>query len=115
MLKTYKVLNQTGFTKILKKIEKETQIPCAAYTEKLNEQHWITSKTPEDIARHVEDGFAKVFEHGNRKAALDNLRNLGNQKTHHFASFRSGLYLGISIPLLLHGIILSQFNDIART
>lgn len=106
MLKSYKVLNHTGFVKILKKMEKGTKIPCAkAYGKKLDEANFVKADKLDKLIRETEDGFARVFEHGDRKAALERLRVLGDKKTHHFTSWRCGVMLGASVVLILEGLV----------
>lgn len=70
MLKSFRVMNRTGFTKALKKFEKATKIPCAsAYSSKLDSCSFISSELLEGMIRDTEDSFASVFEHGDRKKA----------------------------------------------
>lgn len=67
----------TGFTKIVKKVEKETKIPGRAFLEKVKTANFFASEVLEDLTRETEDGFAAVFEGGDRKAALASLREAG--------------------------------------
>lgn len=91
-LKAYAVINHTGIKKALKKYEKATSIPCAAaYASKLDRAGFVASGELDQLIRKTEDGFAAVFEHGDRKAARERLRMLGDEKTHHFTSWRSGM------------------------
>ncbi|KAL8291362.1 hypothetical protein RQP46_002340 [Phenoliferia psychrophenolica] len=109
LLKSYKVLNMTGFAKALKKYEKTTRIPCAkAYKVKLHAAHFETSTKLDELIRGTEDAFATVFEHGDRKKALERLRQLGNKKMHHFTAWRSGVLFGLALPLLIEGLIKSS-------
>lgn len=62
MLKSYGVLNQTGFAKILKKVEKETRIPClVSYTEKIALENFVSSKRLDELIAEVEKGYATSF------------------------------------------------------
>lgn len=93
----------------LKKFEKTTRIPCAkAYNVKLNASYFEKSTRLDELIRETEDAFANVFEHGDRKKALERLRALGSKEMHHFTAWRSGLLTGISIPLLLEGLVKSE-------
>lgn len=70
MLKSYRVLNRTGFVKALKKYEKTTKIPCAtSYTPKVDKANFVASTNLDELIRETEDAFASVFEHGDRKKA----------------------------------------------
>lgn len=63
MLKSYRVLNRTGFVKSLKKFEKATRIPASSpFSEKLDEANFVSSTKLDELIRETEDGFAEVFE-----------------------------------------------------
>lgn len=110
-------LNRTGFSKICKKMEKNTRIPCSAWylTNKVNPSHFVASPKLDDLSRAIEDVFAKFFEHGNRKRALERLRVLGSRKTHHESAWRSGVMMGLAIPVLVDGIVKSAFRLVTYT
>ena len=133
MLKGYKVLNQTGFSKSLKKFEKSTKIPCAkSYGLKLVDANFIASTKLDDLIRKTEDGYTKcervslcflqnvadlvaVFMHGNRKEALGKLRMSGDAQTaHHATVYRSGFFIGIGLVLLLEGIVKAAADSTHR-
>ncbi|KAL8281446.1 hypothetical protein RQP46_006130 [Phenoliferia psychrophenolica] len=102
ILKSYKVLNCTGFAKSLKKFEKATRIPCAsAFSPTLLHSQLESSTRLDELIRGTEDAFARVFEHGDRKKARASLRELGSHKMHHF-SHRALLQLfgAIYLPVL---------------
>ncbi|KAM0787692.1 hypothetical protein ACM66B_003754 [Microbotryomycetes sp. NB124-2] len=106
MLKSYRVLNRTGFAKATKKFEKATKIPCAAtFGQKVDQTALVTSDKLEELIKETENVFAAAFEHGDRKKALDRLRNFGTQKSHHFTMWRAGVLIGAGIPLLVEGIV----------
>ncbi|GAA5989572.1 hypothetical protein JCM10908_000534 [Rhodotorula pacifica] len=108
MLKSYRVLNRTGFTKALKKMEKITLIPLAArYAEKVDATNFVKSTKLDDLIRETEDAFATVFERGDRKKALERLRDFGEKKRHHFTSWRAGMMMGAGLPLMIEGLVLS--------
>ncbi len=52
----------------------------------------------------------KFVEHGDQKRARIRLRAVGKHKSHHFSTFRSGLYLGMGLPALISGIYQSLFS-----
>ncbi|GAA5929981.1 hypothetical protein JCM3775_004478 [Rhodotorula graminis] len=108
MLKSYRLLNRTGFSKALKKFEKATGIPCSAkYSEKVEKANFVASTRLDDLIRETETAFANVFERGDRKKALERLRDFGAKKHHHFSTWRAGLLMGASLPLVVEGIVLS--------
>ncbi|GAA5978749.1 hypothetical protein JCM11641_006165 [Rhodosporidiobolus odoratus] len=108
MLKSYRVLNRTGFAKALKKYEKITAIPCAAkYIQKVEAANFVASEKLEELIRETEDAFAEVFERGDRKKALERLRDFGQKKRHHFTSWRAGMLMGAGLPLMIEGLVLS--------
>ncbi|GAA6058085.1 hypothetical protein JCM3770_001104 [Rhodotorula araucariae] len=108
MLKSYRVLNRTGFAKALKKFEKATAIPCSVkYSEKVEKANFASSPRLEDLIRETENAFANVFERGDRKKALERLRDFGQKKRHHFSTWRSGALMGAALPLMIEGLVLS--------
>ncbi|GAA5838875.1 hypothetical protein JCM11251_003725 [Rhodosporidiobolus azoricus] len=108
MLKSYRVLNRTGFAKALKKFEKATAIPCAAkYRQKVESANFVASDKLEELIRETEDAFADVFEKGDRKKALERLRDFGQKKRHHFTSWRAGILMGAGVVLMVEGLVLS--------
>ncbi|GAA5941117.1 hypothetical protein JCM1841_003062 [Sporobolomyces salmonicolor] len=112
MLKSYRVLNRTGFAKALKKYEKATGIPCAnQYTKKVDAAHFVSSPKLDELIRQTEDAFATVFEHGDRKRALERLRDFGQKKHHHFAAWRAGMLMGAGLPLMIEGLVKSFQAD----
>lgn len=68
--------------------------------------NFVASPRLEELISRTEDAFTSTFEHGDRKKALGRLRMDGDdEKMHHFSTWRSGLYFGIGIPLLLMGLV----------
>lgn len=112
LLHSYRVLNHTGFIKISKKIEKETRIPClVAFTKAVDATNFVASKTLDELLASVEKGYTESFSHGDRKVALENLRNSGGSQQHHYATFKSGVYLGVALTLILDGLIKSESSQ----
>ncbi|CAG8438192.1 574_t:CDS:10 [Ambispora leptoticha] len=101
-LKNYKVLNRSGFAKILKKFDKLAGWKGGSlYMQKIDESYFVTSKVLDKIIKETENFYVDKFEGGMRKQALSKLRlpNKTNQ-TYHFSVWRAGVYLGISFCLL---------------
>lgn len=119
ILKNYKILNRTGFAKILKKFEKATEVACgdAYYSAKVAPSILVSSESVEKLLKGTEEIFAAYFEHGNRKRALERLRinssnGAGeNGSTHHLSVARAGFYLGISLCATVGGLIEAMHAD----
>lgn len=113
ILKNYKILNRTGFAKILKKLEKATEVQCgdAYYSAKVAPSILVCSESVEKLLKGTEEIYTAYFEHGNRKRALERLRiNAGggsgeHGSTHHLSVARTGFYLGVSLCATVGGLI----------
>lgn len=119
ILKNYKILNRTGFAKILKKFEKTTEVRVgdAYYHAKVAPSVLVASETVEKLLKGTEEIYTAYFEHGNRKRALERLRiqtnTAGDQhsSTHHFSSARTGFYLGVATCATVAGIVSAMHDD----
>lgn len=114
ILKNYKVLNRTGFAKILKKFEKTTGVTIADdyYRAKVKESVLVNTDVIEKLLKSTEETYAAYFEHGNRKRALERLRiNTGSTPggdhflTHYASVTRTGIYLGITLCAFIGGFV----------
>lgn len=107
LLKSYRMLNRTGFRKLLKKFDKRTgQSLSSNYMEKVNDSHFASSDTLDNLLPKVEDMYSANFEEGNRKVAVEKLRtNLAEDKFY-TTMFLTGILFGLSIPLLAYSIYL---------
>ncbi|KAF5345945.1 hypothetical protein D9758_011435 [Tetrapyrgos nigripes] len=116
MLHNYRVLNITGFRKALKKFEKITRVPAldAYMTEKVELSAFAADKTLRDMMSEMVSLYAVHFVHGDEKRARKRLRAGTFHKTHHFSTFRSGILLGVALPVLVSGIYQS-FQSEARS
>ncbi|SPC61882.1 related to putative phosphate transporter 1 [Ustilago sp. UG-2017b] len=103
----YKILNRTGFAKVMKKFSKTVNVACSDlyYRETVAPTILVTSDRIEKLGRATEDIYTAYFEHGNRKQALDRLRAREDHTTHHYSVFRSGFYLGISLCAVVAGLV----------
>lgn len=106
-LTNYKILNRTGFAKVMKKFSKTVGVQCAElyYQDKVAPTILVTSDRVEQLRKATEDIYTAYFEHGNRKQALNRLRAREDHTTHHYSVFRSGFYLGISLCATIGGLI----------
>ncbi|KAG8214697.1 EXS family-domain-containing protein [Butyriboletus roseoflavus] len=102
VLNNYRVVNLTGFRKALTKYEKITKISVMdAYVKEKVEPSAFGSGTMVSVMlKEVETLFARQFEHGDTKKAMNRLRVGSSSKTHHSSIFRSGLWLGLAFPAI---------------
>lgn len=119
ILKNYKILNRTGFAKILKKFEKTTEVHCADayYHSKVAPSVLVASETVEKLLKGTEEIYTAYFEHGNRKRALERLRihtgstSEQHSSTHHFSMARTGFYLGVAVCATVAGLVSAMHDD----
>jgi hypothetical protein len=84
-------------------------IPCvAAYSPVLDRSNFVHSSVLDDLISQTENAFTTVFEHGDRKKAMARLRLGGAPQSHHFSSWRSGMYIGAGIVFLIEGCVKSE-------
>ncbi|KAI0631231.1 SPX domain-containing protein [Trametes polyzona] len=116
LLNNYRTLNLIGFRKALKKFEKVTNIPAQqAYTkEKIEPSAFSSGATVDSLIRDMEALFAARFARGDKKKALARLRGGAKHTSHHFSTFRTGMFLGLAVPALADGLYRSQSFVILR-
>ncbi len=114
MLKSYKVLNRTGFAKATKKYEKMTRVPAAGYSKKVDAAAFVSDSTLDELVQKVEDAFASAFEGGNRKKALSRLRDFGASESHHGVAWRAGMFMGAGLVLTVEGLVYSWSDRFRR-
>ncbi|KAG8819078.1 hypothetical protein FRC19_010139 [Serendipita sp. 401] len=105
-LSNYRILNLTGFRKALKKFEKVTSIRISQlyFAEKIDPSVLSNATPVENMLDEIEKLFAARFEGGDRKKARNRLRAHFKERSHHYSTFRTGLYIGLSIPAFIAGI-----------
>lgn len=76
MIKNYKVLNHTGFAKILKKFDKTAGWKGSKpyINSRLKPAYFMTSGVIEDLIKETEDLFIDTFEKGHRRRGMAKLR-----------------------------------------
>ncbi|KAK9457487.1 EXS family-domain-containing protein [Dipodascopsis uninucleata] len=119
LLKSYRLLNRTGFQKITKKLDKTIGGSISPwYMDKVSNSYFGQSNVVDDLMSKTEDIYARYFERGSRKQAIEKLRTREKSEDHYFATFSSGIYIGIALPLFIHaivvGIIKGFRNEIAN-
>lgn len=76
MIKNYKVLNHTGFAKILKKFDKTAGWKGSKpyINSRMKPAYFMTSGVIEDLIKETEDLFIDTFERGHRRRGMAKLR-----------------------------------------
>lgn len=115
VLDNYRTLNTIGFNKALKKFEKVTSITArdAYVREKIEPSAFASPETVKGMIKETEELFTFGFTLGDRKKALATLCTDDTQKSHYFATYRTGLAVGLAVPALVSGLYHS-FNEQTR-
>ncbi|KAF9365822.1 hypothetical protein BGX34_008153 [Mortierella sp. NVP85] len=114
MIKNYKVLNHTGFAKILKKFDKTAgwKSSKSYMNSRLKPAYFMNSGTIEDLIKKTEDLFVDAFEKGHRRRAMAKLRIPDSKgQTYHWTTTRIGLYLGLAAPLMVQALQAAFSSD----
>lgn len=126
LLKSYRVLNRTAFRKITKKYDKTMNTKLSGpYMKKVDtEAYFMTSETLEKLISQDEELYISFFDPDtpDRKHSLEKLKNitysmnLGDMKppSYYYSYFVSGIFLGISIPLIAIGLYLALTKTINK-
>ncbi|KAK9474113.1 EXS family protein [Dipodascopsis tothii] len=106
LLKSYRLLNRTGFQKITKKFDKTAGVRLSPwYMESVAKSYFGQSEVVDDLLNQVEDMFSRYFERGNRKHAVERLRTREIPEQHYWTTYLSGLWLGLGVPLFVQAIV----------
>lgn len=113
MLRSYRTLNRTALVKVMKKYDKTLHAKAGpAVLKSYDEETYIgTSDFLEKIMHKAEEFYAKYYYHGDRKHAVAALRIKEHTEDYRFTMLRVGFYFGLSIPLMLEGLVKSQQQD----
>ncbi|KAJ1933356.1 Signal transduction protein, partial [Linderina macrospora] len=104
MLKNYRVLCYTAFIKALKKYQKTAKWCDGTdyFLDKVDSCYIATSPDLNGLARELEGMYIERYAGGSRSKGMDTLRinTSGTSRDNQGSTFRSGLLLGISLPLI---------------
>ncbi|KAF9137892.1 hypothetical protein BGX30_009797, partial [Mortierella sp. GBA39] len=107
MLKNYKVLNKTGFIKIMKKFDKTAGWKASKefQASKLKTAYFVSSTILDDLIIETENLYVEKFEKGHRRRGMAKLRiPAGKNQPHHSTIARVGVYIGVAQPLFILGL-----------
>ncbi|KAI0676364.1 hypothetical protein C8Q78DRAFT_961982, partial [Trametes maxima] len=75
---------------------------------KIEPSAFSTGATVDLLIRDMEALFAARFARGDKKKALARLRGGAKHTSHHFSTFRTGMFLGLAVPALADGLYRSE-------
>ncbi|CAO3633741.1 unnamed protein product [Cunninghamella blakesleeana] len=109
LLKSYKILNQTGFQKILKKFDKTAGWKASnIYSAKLKNYHWYTSETLHDMISSTERIYIREFANGHRRKGMKKLRVPESDGNFNSNTWRIGFCLGACVAIFSRVIQLAS-------
>ncbi|KAF2725124.1 EXS-domain-containing protein [Polychaeton citri CBS 116435] len=109
LLKSYSMTNRTAFRKIMKKYDKTVNYaqPTNRFiAEKVNTAHFVNSDVVDSHIQAVEDLYARYFERGSRKIAVNKLRAKVNRADDFTGSiWRQGVMATAGIVFGIEGLV----------
>lgn len=104
-LRSYRALNLTAVRKVVKKMDKTVKVSTLDRVMRgLDNQNIGKSTRCDALALEIENLYAKAFEQGNHKHAVDSLTTSPSTRPHNFDVLLTGLSLGASVPLFLRAL-----------
>lgn len=101
-LQSYRDFNLTAVRKVVKKFDKTLETTTLPrIMNELKHMHINSSNKCGQMMSSVENMYAKAFEQGNHKHAVESLTLDQSSRPHNVAILITGMLLGLSIPLLV--------------
>lgn len=106
LLKSYTILNRTAFRKINKKYDKAVNArpTLQYYSNRVEGAYFVKSDIIGGHLVAVEDLYARYFEKGSHKIAVNKLRSKLRTRGHSATSFRNGLYVAAGVCFGISGL-----------
>ncbi|KAF8887598.1 EXS family-domain-containing protein [Infundibulicybe gibba] len=73
-------------------------------SEKVEQGALASDKTVRAMMKEMEEMFSEIFVRGDKKRAMTRLRGGSHIKSHHYSTFRSGIFLGLALPAFVSGV-----------
>ncbi|KAI9300904.1 EXS family-domain-containing protein [Cunninghamella echinulata] len=127
LLRSFKILNETGFQKILKKFDKTAGWKASnIYITKLKTYHWFTSDSLNDMIASTERVYIREFANGHRRKGMKKLRVPEPDGNFNSNTWRIGFCFGACVAIfsrviqlatdpygriILSGLVHVEFRD----
>ncbi|CAO3628232.1 unnamed protein product [Cunninghamella echinulata] len=100
LLRSFKILNETGFQKILKKFDKTAGWKASnIYITKLKTYHWFTSDSLGDMIASTERVYIREFANGHRRKGMKKLRVPESDDNFNSNTWRIGFCFGACVAI----------------
>ncbi|KAG0005102.1 hypothetical protein BGZ79_006803 [Entomortierella chlamydospora] len=107
MLKNYKILNNTGFIKIMKKFDKTAgwKASRAFIASKLRPAYFMSSSALDDLFEETENLFIEKFENGQRRRGIQGALSAETQARIPYWDYLLLIYAGLLVPILFSCLV----------
>ncbi|KAJ1969316.1 Signal transduction protein [Dimargaris xerosporica] len=115
LAKNYRVLNYTGFIKLLNKYERRAHWPEGAehYYHTVESRQFVQSTALDNMLKQIEDLYVSAIADGSRKAGIKKLRVPDTRfNTFHTSAIRCGILFGMTVPMFIYIIYMLQVPEL---